>query len=62
MIFESNSSAFFLITFITSSDNKGAFLPVIGFTYSCKSFIVSEKDLRVFLCKFEIEILAANEA
>ena len=61
-MFESIFSAFFFMTSYTSSANKGAFFPVLGLTYSYKSFIVEENDFLVFLCKLDTEILEASWA
>ena len=46
----------------TSSAIIDAFLPVLGFTYSWRSFTVSLNDFLVFLCKFETAIRAATFA
>ena len=59
---ESSFSALSIIILYTSSDNKGAFLPVLGFTYLYKSSMVSENDFLVFLCRLDTAILAASFA
>ena len=59
---ESSFSALSVIILYTSSDNNGAFLPVLGFTYSYKSSMVSENDFLVFLCRLDTAILAASFA
>ena len=51
MMLESSNSEFFWMISQTSSAIKLAFSPVMGSTYSWRSFMVSVKDFFVALCK-----------
>ena len=46
---ESSNSELSIIALYTSSDKRGDFLPLRGFTYKYMSVIVSEKLFLVFL-------------